>query len=105
MIDAYTVVGRSALGSWDYLGAMLVCTEGGGRAYKKWTARIWSDLAHERRSVAAAATPALLSQVERGCTRRQAWTLSTRVRDVGPRLDITRLSEQLPMKRCDPTES
>ena len=29
MLDGYAVVGGSQLGSWDYLGGMLVCTEAG----------------------------------------------------------------------------
>ncbi|MHB1517494.1 MAG: inositol monophosphatase family protein [Acidimicrobiales bacterium] len=29
MLDAYAVVGGSELGSWDYLGGMLVCSEAG----------------------------------------------------------------------------
>ena len=29
VLDGYAVVGGSKLGSWDYLGGMLVCTEAG----------------------------------------------------------------------------
>ena len=29
VLDGYAVVGGSQLGSWDYLGGMLVCTEAG----------------------------------------------------------------------------
>ena len=29
VLDGYAVVGGSQLGSWDYLGAMLICTEAG----------------------------------------------------------------------------
>ena len=63
MIDAYTVVGRSALGSWDYLGAMLVCTEAGACVQEVDGLDLVTTGHTERRSVAAAATPALLTQV------------------------------------------
>ena len=63
MIDAYSVVGRSELGSWDYLGGMLVCTEAGG-AVGELVGRDLITTDHEaRRSVVAAATPELLAQV------------------------------------------
>jgi myo-inositol-1(or 4)-monophosphatase len=63
MIDAYTVVGRSALGSWDYLGAMLVCTEAGAYVQEVDGLDLVTTGHTERRSVAAAATPVLLAQV------------------------------------------
>ena len=63
VLDAYAVIGGSALGAWDYLGGMLVCTEAGavvgdGRGEALVT------LGHDdRRRPAAAATPALLEAV------------------------------------------
>ncbi len=62
-IDAYSVVGRSALGSWDYLGGMLVCTEAGARVQEIDGLDLVTTEHVERRSVAAAATPGLLAQV------------------------------------------
>ena len=65
-LDAYTVAGRSELGSWDYLGGMLVCTEAGGFVGELDGLDLVT-LEHEaRRSVVAAATPRLLSQVKEG---------------------------------------
>jgi myo-inositol-1(or 4)-monophosphatase len=63
MIDAYTVVGRSALGSWDYLGGMLVCTEAGAHVQELDGLDLVTTGHADRRSVAAAATPELLAQV------------------------------------------
>jgi myo-inositol-1(or 4)-monophosphatase len=71
IIDAYTVVGRSALGSWDYLGAMLVCTEAGAHVQEVDGLDLVTTGHTERRSVAAAATPVLLAQlVERARAAR-----------------------------------
>ncbi len=73
MIDAYTVVGRSALGSWDYLGGMLVCTEAGAHVQEVDGLDLVTTGHSERRSVAAAATPGLLAQVvERAKAARPA---------------------------------
>ncbi len=62
VLDGYAVVGGSKLGSWDYLGGMLVCTEAGavlGEAH----GRDLVTLSHaERRAPLAAATPALLAE-------------------------------------------
>ncbi len=63
VLDAYAVIGGSKLGSWDYLGGMLICTEAGavlgdGRGEGLVT------LGHaDRRRPAAAATPSLLDSV------------------------------------------
>ena len=65
-IDAYCVVGRSALGSWDYLGGMLVCTEAGAHVQEVDGFDLITTEHDERRSVAAAATPELLAQVVDG---------------------------------------
>jgi myo-inositol-1(or 4)-monophosphatase len=63
MIDAYSVVGRSELGSWDYLGGMLVCTEAGGAVGELDGLDLVTTDYSARRSVVAAGTPGLLSQV------------------------------------------
>jgi fructose-1,6-bisphosphatase/inositol monophosphatase family enzyme len=63
MIDAYSVVGRSELGSWDYLGGMLVCTEAGAAVGELDGLDLITTDHRARRSVAAAATPQLLTQV------------------------------------------
>jgi fructose-1,6-bisphosphatase/inositol monophosphatase family enzyme len=65
-LDAYSVAGRSELGSWDYMGGMLVCQEAGG-AVGELDGLDLVTLDHEaRRSVIAAATPRLLCQVKEG---------------------------------------
>ncbi len=60
VLDGYAVVGGSQLGSWDYLGAMLVCTEAGA-ATGESQGRELVTLDHmARRTPVAASTPALL---------------------------------------------
>ena len=60
VLDGYGVVGGSALGSWDYLGGMLVCTEAGA-VVADAEGRDLITLSHtERRTPFAAATPSLL---------------------------------------------
>jgi myo-inositol-1(or 4)-monophosphatase len=60
MLDGYAVVGGSLLGSWDYLGGMLVCTEAGA-VLAEADGRDLVTLSHtERRAPFAAATPTLL---------------------------------------------
>ncbi len=60
VLDGYAVVGGSKLGSWDYLGGMLVCTEAGA-VVAEALGRDLVTLSHdERRTPVAAATPALL---------------------------------------------
>ena len=60
VLDGYAVVGGSLLGSWDYLGGMLVCSEAGA-VLGEAEGRELVTLAHdERRAPFAAATPALL---------------------------------------------
>jgi len=61
-LDGYGVVGGSQLGSWDYLGGMLVCTEAGA-VLGDALGRDLVTLSHsERRAPFAAATPALLQK-------------------------------------------
>ena len=66
MIDAYSVVGDPSLGSWDYLGGMLVCTEAGAPVWELDGLELVTTDHAARRSVAAAATPGLLAQVRDG---------------------------------------
>ena len=62
VLDGYAVVGGSRLGSWDYLGGMLVCTESGA-VIGDAEGRDLVTLSHtERRAPFAAATPALLQE-------------------------------------------
>ena len=62
-LDGYAVVGGSSLGSWDYLGAMLVCIEAGA-AIGESQDRELVTLSHtDRRTPIAAATPALLGEL------------------------------------------
>ena len=62
VLDGYAVVGGSKLGSWDYLGGMLVCTEAGA-VLGEAQGRDLVTLAHaDRRAPFAAATPALLTE-------------------------------------------
>ncbi len=60
VLDGYAVIGGSTLGSWDYLGGMLVCTEAGA-VVAEAEGRDLVTLSHtERRAPFAGATPALL---------------------------------------------
>jgi len=62
-LDGFGAVGGSTLGSWDYLGGMLVCTEAGA-VVGEATGRDLVTLSHtERRVPMAAATPALLEEL------------------------------------------
>lgn len=62
VLDGYGVVGGSRLGSWDYLGGMLVCTEAGA-VVADAEGRGLVTLSHaERRTPFAAATPGLLAE-------------------------------------------
>jgi fructose-1,6-bisphosphatase/inositol monophosphatase family enzyme len=60
VLDGYAVVGGSSLGSWDYLGGMLICTEAGAVVEDR-AGRDLVTLAHaDRRTPIAAATRELL---------------------------------------------
>ena len=62
VLDGYAVVGGSELGSWDYLGGMLICTEAGA-VLGDDRGRDLVSLSHaERRTPFAAASPALLAE-------------------------------------------
>jgi myo-inositol-1(or 4)-monophosphatase len=63
VLDGYAAVGGSQLGSWDYLGGMLVCTEAGAVVAES-QGRDLVTLDHEaRRTPVAASTPVLLGSL------------------------------------------
>ena len=54
VLDGYTVVGGSQLGSWDYLGAMLICIEAGAAfAERDGQELVTIDHSDRRRPIAA----------------------------------------------------
>jgi fructose-1,6-bisphosphatase/inositol monophosphatase family enzyme len=60
VLDGYAVVGGSQLGSWDYLGGMLVCTEAGAVVGESQGRELVTLDHTARRTPVAAATPDLL---------------------------------------------
>ncbi len=65
-LDGYAVVGGSELGSWDYLGGMLICLEAGAVVGES-KGRELVTLDHgDRRTPVAAATRSLLDQLIEG---------------------------------------
>ena len=65
MLDGYTAIGGSQLGSWDYLGGMLICTEAGA-VVGDLQGRELVTLEHgDRRTPVAASTPGLLEALSR----------------------------------------
>ena len=65
-LDAWAAVGRAHLGSWDYLGGMLLCTEAGA-VVADLDGQDLVTIDHQaRRAVAAAATPELMDQLRGG---------------------------------------
>ncbi len=60
VLDGYAVVGGSELGSWDYLGGMLICTEAGGGVVDSQGNELVTLVHGDRRTPVAAATPVLL---------------------------------------------
>lgn len=65
-IDGYAVVGGSRLGSWDYLGAMLVCTEAGAVICEADGLDLVTTEHEARRSIVCASTPELLDELHTG---------------------------------------
>jgi myo-inositol-1(or 4)-monophosphatase len=61
-LDAYTVAGRSALSVWDYVAAMLVCTEAGAVVAERDGLELVVRDDSPRRPIVAATTP-LLAQL------------------------------------------
>jgi fructose-1,6-bisphosphatase/inositol monophosphatase family enzyme len=69
VLDGYAVVGGSQLGSWDYLGGMLICTEAGGVVADSQGNELVTLEHGDRRTPIAAATPVLLEQLATGAAR------------------------------------
>jgi myo-inositol-1(or 4)-monophosphatase len=63
VLDGYAVVGGSQLGSWDYLGGMLVCTEAGAVLAESQGRELVTLVHADRRTPVAASTPELLDQL------------------------------------------
>jgi len=63
VFDGYAVVGDSKLGSWDYLGGMLICTEAGAVLGEAQDQDLITLSHSERRAPLAAATSSLLAEL------------------------------------------
>lgn len=66
VLDGYAVVGGSSLGSWDYLGAMLICIEAGAQVGELRQRELLTLSPADRRTPVAAATPSLLVELCKG---------------------------------------
>ncbi|HEY7948185.1 MAG TPA: inositol monophosphatase [Acidimicrobiales bacterium] len=64
-LDVFSVGGRAHLAPWDYLGAMLLCTEAGATIGDLEGRELVTTEFAARRAVAATATPALMSDLVR----------------------------------------
>ncbi len=60
VLDGYTAIGGSQLGSWDYLGGMLICTEAGAMMGESQGRELVTLEHGDRRTPIAASTSALL---------------------------------------------
>jgi myo-inositol-1(or 4)-monophosphatase len=65
MLDVFSVGGRAHLAPWDYLGAMLVCTEAGATVTDLEGQELVTTEFDARRAIAATATPALMTELQR----------------------------------------
>jgi fructose-1,6-bisphosphatase/inositol monophosphatase family enzyme len=63
LLDAYIDCSRDAHGPWDYLGGAQVCLEAGAQVTDLWDRDLVARAHDDRRTVLAAATPALLAEV------------------------------------------
>ena len=63
VLDGYAAVGGSQLGSWDYLGGMLVCTEAGAVVAEAMDRELVTLDHAARRTPVAASTSALLEEL------------------------------------------
>ncbi len=68
-LDAYATIGGSRLGSWDYLGGMLVCLEAGAVVGELGGQDLVTLVHSDRRRPVAAATPALLEELRGSAAR------------------------------------
>ena len=64
-LDVFSVGGAAHLAPWDYLGAMLLCTEAGAVVVDLDGGELVTSEFAARRAVAAAATPALMAELQR----------------------------------------
>lgn len=64
-LDAFIDCAAMSLAPWDYLGAMLVCTEGGARVAEAEGRDLVVTEGDGRRTIVAAATPELLDEALR----------------------------------------
>ncbi len=64
-LDVFSVGGRAHLAPWDYLGALLLCTEAGATVVDLDGRELVTAEFAARRSVAAAATSALMAELQR----------------------------------------
>jgi fructose-1,6-bisphosphatase/inositol monophosphatase family enzyme len=64
-LDAFSTAGLAHLAPWDYLGGMLLCTEAGAVVTDLAGLELVVTDPYARRAVAAAATPALLAELQR----------------------------------------
>ncbi len=65
-LDAFIDCAPQSLAPWDYLGAMLVCTEAGAQVAEASGRDLVVSEGSERRTIVAAATPDLLGQAVAG---------------------------------------
>jgi fructose-1,6-bisphosphatase/inositol monophosphatase family enzyme len=63
VLDGYAVVGGSKLGSWDYLGGMLICQEAGAVVAESQGRDLITREHTDRRTPVAASTPSLLDEL------------------------------------------
>jgi myo-inositol-1(or 4)-monophosphatase len=63
VLDGYAVVGGSQLGSWDYLGGMLICAEAGAVVGESQGRELVTLEHAERRTPVAAGTAALFEEL------------------------------------------
>jgi myo-inositol-1(or 4)-monophosphatase len=68
VLDGYAVVGGSQLGSWDYLGGMLICTEAGAMVAESQGRNLITLEHADRRTPVAASTSALLEALCKAVT-------------------------------------
>ncbi|HVB93022.1 MAG TPA: inositol monophosphatase [Acidimicrobiales bacterium] len=69
VLDGFTAIGGSELGSWDYLGGTLICAEAGA-VVGELQGRDLVTLEHgERRTPVAASTPGLLKALSRAAAK------------------------------------
>lgn len=67
-VDAFVDGGVDALGPWDYLGGLLVCTEAGAVVTDAYGRDLVTTEPADRRTPFAAATPALLAELRERAT-------------------------------------